>query len=207
MLRTHKVNEPMTVATDRRMTLKEFLTYDDGTNTRYELVDGILVEMSLGTGKYGGVIRRISKRIERLSEDQGTDWIAVPGLVGIETDVPGKTDHVRISDVTVISEVQWAVIEPRPGSATIFRDEPAPIVVVEVLSPSTKSTDLKEKRSEYADRRIPEYWIINPISKEITVLRLENGAYIEVGVFRGDDAIVSPTFPELKLTAAIVSGS
>jgi Uma2 family endonuclease len=194
----------MTVATDRRMTLKEFLTYDDGTNTRYELVDGVLVEMSLGTTKHGGVIRRISKRIERISEDEGTGWIAVQGLVGIETDVPGKTDHVRIPDVTVMSEAQWNMMEKRPGSATIFRDEPSPIVVVEVLSPSTKSTDLKEKRAEYIKRGIPEYWIINPISTEITVLRLENGAYIEVGVFRGDDSIVSPTFPELKLTAAQV---
>ena len=35
----------MTVATDRRMTLKEFLTYDDGTDTRYELEDGVLVDM------------------------------------------------------------------------------------------------------------------------------------------------------------------
>jgi Uma2 family endonuclease len=198
----------MTVATDRkRMTLKEFLTYDDGTNTRYELVDGVLVEMSLGTTKHGGVIRRISKRIERISEDEGTGWIAVQGLVGIETDVPGKTDHVRIPDITVMSEAQWDMMEQRPGSSTIFLNEPAPIVVVEVLSPSTKSTDLKEKRSEYADRKIPEYWIINPISKEITVLRLENGAYIEVGIFRGDDAIVSPTFPELNLTAAIVLGA
>ena len=197
----------MTVATDqRRMTLKEFLTYDDGTNTRYELVDGILVEMGLGTGKHGGVIRRISKHLEAAAENLGTDWIAVQGLVGIETDVPGKTDHVRIPDVTMMSEAQWAVIEDRPGSATIFQDEPAPIVLVEVLSPSTKSIDLTEKRTEYADRRIPEYWIINPISKEITVLRLGNGAYGKVGIFRGEDAIVSPTFPELKLTAAIVLG-
>ena len=194
----------MTVATDRRMTLKEYLTHDDGTNTRYELVDGVLVEMSLGTGKHGGVIRRISNRIDRLSEDQGTDLIALPGLVGIETDVPGKTDHVRVPDVTVIPESQWALIEARPGSATIFRDEPAPIVVVEVLSPSTKSADLTDKRSEYAQRGIREYWIINPISEEITVLELNNGAYVVVGVFQGDDAIASPTFPELKLTAAAV---
>jgi len=31
----------MTVATERRMTLKEYLTYDDGTDTQYELEDGI----------------------------------------------------------------------------------------------------------------------------------------------------------------------
>ncbi len=35
----------MTVATDRRMTIQEFLVYDDGTDRRYELVDGVLVEM------------------------------------------------------------------------------------------------------------------------------------------------------------------
>ena len=28
------------IQTQQRMTLKEFLAYDDGTNTRYELVDG-----------------------------------------------------------------------------------------------------------------------------------------------------------------------
>ncbi len=45
MLHAHKAIGSMTVATDRRMTLKEYLDYDDGTDTRYELVDGVLVEM------------------------------------------------------------------------------------------------------------------------------------------------------------------
>ncbi len=198
----------MTVATDRkRMTLEEYLSYDDGTNTRYELVDGILVEMSLGTGKHGRAIHRLAKRLEAAAENLGTDWLAIPGLVGVETDVPGKNDHVRIPDITLLPGPQWDAIADRPGSATIFRDEPVPIVVVEVLSPSTQSTDLKDKRSEYAKRGIREYWIINPISKEITVLRLDNGTYVEVGVFRGEDAIVSPTLPKLNLTAAQVVGA
>jgi Uma2 family endonuclease len=196
-----------TVKNLRRMTLKEFLAYDDGTETRYELVDGVLVEMSLGTGKHSGVIRRLAKRLEAQAEQQGTDWIAIQGLVGIETDVPGKKDYVRIPDVTVMSEAQWNVMEDRPGSATIFQNEPAPIVVVEVLSPSTKSTDLTDKRSEYAKRGISEYWMINPKASDIKVLRLENGVYVEVGVFQGEDAIVSPTFPELTLTTAQVLSS
>ena len=40
---------PMTVATDRRMTLKEYLVYEDGTDIRYELEDGVLVEMGAET--------------------------------------------------------------------------------------------------------------------------------------------------------------
>jgi type I restriction enzyme R subunit len=93
------------------MTLKEFLTYDDGTNTRYELVDGVLVEMSLGTGKHGRAIYRLAKRLEAAAENLGTDWLAIQGLVGIETDVPGKTDHVRIPDITMLPEPQWDAIE------------------------------------------------------------------------------------------------
>jgi Uma2 family endonuclease len=194
----------MTVATARkRMTLKEFLTYDDGTNTRYELVDGVLSEMSLGTGKHGRAIYRLAKCLETAAKNLGTDWLAIQGLVGIETDVPGKNDHVRIPDITMLPEPQWDAIGNRPGSATIFQDEPAPIVVVEVLSPSTKSIDLKEKRTEYIKRGIPEYWIVDPAREWVMVGTLTDGAY-QFQTFKGSDAIVSATFPELNLTAAIV---
>ncbi|MEO1792260.1 MAG: hypothetical protein AAFR25_08565 [Cyanobacteria bacterium J06629_19] len=36
----------MTIAKNRLMTLDEYLTYDDGTDTRYELENGILIEMA-----------------------------------------------------------------------------------------------------------------------------------------------------------------
>jgi Uma2 family endonuclease len=42
----------MTIATSK-MTLAEYLAYDGGTDTRYQLVDGNLMRMSLGTGEHG----------------------------------------------------------------------------------------------------------------------------------------------------------
>jgi Uma2 family endonuclease len=33
------------------------------------------------------------------------------------------------------------------------------------------------------------------------VLELQGGGYVEVGIFQGDDRILSPVFPELNLTA------
>src|SRR5436853_440952 len=48
---------------------------------------------------------------------------------------------------------------------------------------------LIEKRGDYAEAGIPEYWIVNPESETITVLRLEGEAYVECGVYgRGLDA-------------------
>jgi Uma2 family endonuclease len=40
----------------QKLTFEEYLAYDDGTDTRYELVDGNLVPMGLGTGKHGGML-------------------------------------------------------------------------------------------------------------------------------------------------------
>jgi Uma2 family endonuclease len=51
----------MTVATRSRMSLEEYLTYEDGTDARYEWVDGVLVEMGAestgepGTENYRGI--------------------------------------------------------------------------------------------------------------------------------------------------------
>jgi Uma2 family endonuclease len=190
----------MTVATQKRMTIEEYLADDDGTDIRYELVDGVRVEMSLGTGRHSGIIRRLSRVLERAAAAMGQDWAAVPALVGVETDVLGKSDYVRIPDVTLLPEAQWNVIESRSGSAVIRLKEAAPILVVEVISPSTKSTDLGEKRSEYAARGIQEYWLINPLKNTVAVLTLVGKTYQEV-TFTGEATIVSPSFPNLNLTA------
>jgi Uma2 family endonuclease len=46
-----------------------------------------------------------------------------------------------------------------------------------------------EKRGDYAEAGIPEYWIVNPETETITVLRLEDTAYVDHGVFgRGTEA-------------------
>ncbi len=44
-------------STTQKLTFETYLAYDDGTDTQYELVDGELVPMSLGTGKHGNIIR------------------------------------------------------------------------------------------------------------------------------------------------------
>jgi Uma2 family endonuclease len=197
----------MTVATQRRMSLEEYLTYDDGTNTRYELVDGVLVEMSLGTGQHGRAIRKIAKALESEAESMEKDWIALQGLVGIAISESEEDSNIRIPDITVLPEAQWDAIAGRSGSATIFRTEAAPIAVIEVLSKSTKSVDLTEKRLEYAQRGIAEYWLIDPKNSSVRVLSLANDSYTEVGIFQGVMPIVSPTFPGLKLTAEQVLGA
>ena len=62
-------------------------------------------------------------------------------------------------------------------------------LVLEVVSPDHPKRDLVRKRREYARAGIPEYWIVNPATEQILVLRLAGTAYVEHGVFtRGTQA-------------------
>lgn len=64
-------------------------------------------------------------------------------------------------------------------------------LVVEVVSPDKPARDLVDKRRDYAEGRVPEYWIVNPGDETILVLRLEGDAYVEHGTFRRGQAATS----------------
>jgi Uma2 family endonuclease len=111
----------------------------------------------------------------------------------------------RFPDLTVLDNVHLVLMAK---SNRVTRKMPPPRLVVEVVSPGDESKpnykrDYIDKRDQYADRGIPEYWLVDPEREWVMVGTLVASVYQFV-IFRGNDAIVSPTFPELKLTAAIV---
>ena len=65
-------------------------------------------------------------------------------------------------------------------------------LVAEVVSPDGPQRDLVEKRADYAEGGIPEYWIVDPRDDTVTVLTLKDGAYVEHGVFRRGAIATSP---------------
>ncbi len=190
----------MTVAT-QKLTFAEYLKYDDGTDTRYELVDGELIPMSLGTGKHGAVTKFLESTFDGEIAKLGTAWTAQRFSVGIRSPRAGRWDTSRIPDVTVLTIEQWESLTNR--EAVIELTDPPPILVVEVVSESTKTTDYRSKRSEYAVLNIPEYWIVDPLADVVIVCTLAEGFYDAVE-FRASDRIVSSTFPQLELTASQV---
>ena len=124
-----------------------------------------------------------------------------------EVEVMGKPQS-RIPDLTVIDEIHLTLLKKR---ATITRKMPPPQLVIEVVSPGSETSDnykrdYEAKRDQYAAIDIPEYWLIDPDRAWVMVGTLINGQY-QFATFTGNQAIVSPTFPELELTAAIVLGA
>ena len=76
-------------------------------------------------------------------------------------------------------------------------------LVAEVVSPDGPQRDLVEKRADYAEGGIPEYWIVDPRDDTITVLTLKGGAYVEHGVFRRGAIATSPLLEGFTADVAV----
>jgi len=193
-------------AKSKQMTLDEFLDwYPDGQG-RFELHDGVVIEMQ-ATGTHeqvGGFLAlELGVQIERLALPY---FIPRQGIIkAVDSDKSGY-----IADLMVLD---WQGIETEPmwkKRATITKGETIPLVI-EVVSTNWQD-DYLMKLAEYEKLAIPEYWIVdylglggrryigNPKQPTISVNQLVDGEYV-VNQFRGDDVVRSLAFPDLNLTA------
>jgi Uma2 family endonuclease len=77
-------------------------------------------------------------------------------------------------------------------------------LVMEVVSdePADRRRDLVTKRREYARAGIPEYWIVDPKRKQITVLRLKGARYVAHGTFKSGQQARSHLLPGFSVDVA-----
>ena len=184
----------MTLAIAKKMTFEDFLNYDDGTDTLYELENGELIPVS----SESDINQRIAVFLLIYFSQLGIPFYRM--RMKAEVAVNSGQVGVRVPDLVVYSE-ELAIAMSGATRSLVFMDMPPPLLVVEVVSPNQSSRDYRYKRSEYAARGIAEYWIIDPIQGRITVLEWVDGLY-EEQVYEGDKAIASFVLSNLQLTAA-----
>jgi Uma2 family endonuclease len=200
----------MTLATDRQ-TQQKPLTFDDfiacyGGDNRYELIDGEVFDLE-PTGQHEEVAAFITTKVCVQIDAIGLPWFVLqrgllrPSGSGMTAFRP---DVAVVDRDELTQELLWAdqSILTR-GSSIKF--------VAEVVS-SNWQNDYARKVEDYAALGIPEYWIADyvglggtrhigkPKQPTLSICTLVDGDY-EIQRLRGSEAIVSPTFPGLKLTA------
>ncbi len=182
----------MTVTTSR-MTLADFLTYDDGTEQRYELENGKLIFMPAESD----INQRIASFLFVLFASLGISSYRL--RIGLEVVVNSTRAGVRLPDLALLSEEGAEELADAKRSM-VSMDMPAPLLLVEVVSKGQEKRDYRYKRSEYGARGVAEYWIIDPLAAKVTILELVDGFY-EEQEFEDTDRLISTVFPELNLTA------
>lgn len=138
---------------------------------RYELVDGtLLVTPAPDTRHQRAVVRLAATLVTAAGPDLDVlaapyDWVAGPSTL-----------------------FQPDVLVARRADVGPQRLERPPLLVVEVLSPSTRRIDLATKRLAYADAGVAAYWLVDPDLPSLTVLELAAGGYEAVATVAGDEA-------------------
>jgi Uma2 family endonuclease len=201
----------MTVATDRLIQQKP-LSFDDflaqyGGDNRYELIDGEVFDLE-PTGPHEQVAGIITKKTCFQIELAELPWTVLQRPLF-------RPPHITMTafrpDVAVIDEIALRD-EPIWPEQSILTRSASIKFVAEVVS-SNWQNDYSRKLEDYETLGIPEYWIADhaglggirhigsPKQPTLSICALVNGQY-QIQQYRGDEAIVSPTFPNLNLTAA-----
>ncbi|NEP83348.1 MAG: Uma2 family endonuclease [Okeania sp. SIO3C4] len=188
------------------MTLDEFLDwYPDGYG-HYELHNGIVFEIQpTGTHEQvaGFIALKLGVQIELLQLPYIIPRQAI--VKPIDTDKYDYNPDVIVLDKSALKdEYLWK----KRSTITLGKTVK---LIIEVVSTNWRD-DYGHKLIDYDKLEIPEYWIVDylglggkryigdPKQPTLSIYQLIDGEY-QVQQFRGDEKIISPTFPELKLTA------
>jgi Uma2 family endonuclease len=187
------------------------ISFDDflvsyGGDNRYELIDGEVFDLE-PTGSHEEVAALITAKICVQIDAASLPWFVLqrgilrPANIGMTAFRP---DVAVIDRNQLTKEIYWSEQSILTlGSSIKF--------VAEVVS-SNWQNDYSRKVEDYAVLGIPEYWIADysglggtrhigkPKQPTLSICTLVDGEY-EIQQLRGDRAIISPTFPDLKLTA------
>lgn len=142
---------------------------DDGL--RYELVDGVLLVSAAPSEDHQIALGNLYLILAAACPDQLRVLLA-------PFDVRFSPRRQLQPDVVVL---------PKDRSSADRR----PVLVVEVLSPSTRATDSTLKRHVFEQGSVPSYWLVDPLASSVTVLELRDGSYAETAVVTGDERYVA----------------
>jgi Uma2 family endonuclease len=147
----------------------KYLWLTDHTNRLVEFTDGYLEVLPMATKRHQAALKFLFLAFNAFVEPAGSVFFA-----GLRLRI--RKGKFRMPDLLLLTDANDARNQNRFWKGADL--------TLEVVSKDKPARDLIHKRHDYAEGRVPEYWIVDPQKETITVLTLARGAYVEHGVFR-----------------------
>jgi Uma2 family endonuclease len=160
----------------RLMTVDEFLRWDDGTDTRHELADGVVQAMAPPSVPHSAIVANAVVILAAALRDRRPCR-------------PLAEAGVRIDEMVMWQADIAVTCKP------IARETPEPVLIVEVLSPSTRTHDLGRKLIDY--KSLPsteEIWMLDSERRWAQVWRRDGEGWLGqdfVGAASFDSAVIN----------------
>jgi Uma2 family endonuclease len=169
----------------------DYLLLTDHTNRMAEFTDGTIEVLPMPTLEHQEIVLFLVSLLRA--------FIA-PGRLGRAVMAPYRVKiaegRFREPDVVFMLQANLPKLGNRFGDGADL--------VMEVVSEDEPKRDWVEKRRDYADAGIGEYWIVDPQNKTVTVLRLENGRYATYSEAMGTGEVRSALLDGFVADAAAV---
>ena len=146
-----------------------YLRLTERSNRLIELTDGYIEELPVPTDEHQSLVACLYEAFSAFVRERGGKALFAPLRLRVREAKFREPDLLLVADAT----------DPRRRSRFWVGAD----VVVEVVSPDQPERDLVEKRADYAEAGVPEYWIVDSRFDAVTVLALEGAVYVEHGVF------------------------
>ncbi len=154
---------------------EEYLWLTDRSRRLIEFTDGYVQELPMPTSSHQVILAFLYRLFH--------GWIGPRGGVVLFSAL-----RLRVRD-GMFREPDLLLLRDRADPRFQDRYWLGADLVVEVVSPDRPERDLVDKRIDYAEAGIPEYWVVDPRDQTITVLELRADGYVEHGVHaRGAEA-------------------
>jgi Uma2 family endonuclease len=169
---------------------EEYLVLTDHRNRLVEFTDGFLEVLPMPTDKHQSILQFVFLAFFSFVQPRGGKVHFAPLRLQIR---PAK---FREPDLLLL----LSAADPRRQDRFWLGAD----LALEVVSEEKPERDLVEKRHDYAESRVPEYWIVNPQTETITVLRLRGDAYDEARTYRRGESAESVSLEGFSLAVAAV---
>ncbi len=168
----------------------EYLVLTDHRNRLVEFTDGFLEILPMPTDKHQAILGFLYHAFLGFLGPQGGKVRFAPLRLQIR---PGK---FREPDLLLL----LSATDPRRQSRFWLGAN----LALEVVSEEKPERDLVDKRGDYAESRVPEYWIVNPQNETITMLRLRGDVFEEAGIYRRGETATSVLFAGFSVSVTAV---
>jgi len=169
----------------------DYLWLTDHTRCLVEFTDGHVEVLPMPTDAHQRIVLFLYRALYAFLAVRGAGIILVAPLR-----LRVRTGRYREPDLLLL----LSATDPRRSN----RYWTGADLVLEVVSPDDPQRDLVRKRREYARAGIPEYWIVNPATEQILVLRLAETTYVEHGVFTRRMQATSALLEDFTVAVAAV---
>ena len=166
------------LAEEKRFTYADYIKWGNKNNDiRYELIDGIAYAMASPSPEHQAISGELHGQLWQFLKGK-------PCKIYATLDVRLNADN--FDDIVVQPDLLIVCDKSKINGRSI---KGTPDMIIEILSPSNTSHDIKTKFILYQRVGVKEYWIADPFTKTVQVYILRNGKYSKGIIYRDDDII------------------